>query len=304
MAKTNGDPFFVHQFIKTLCQEGLIRNAAEEKRWHWDEDDISRAEITNNVVELLCLKIRQLSGASQQALTAAACFGNTFEVDVLARVCELPKHEVLAALMPPLKEGLLRPRDMSYKYLDLGEEAEPGADALPPAAGGSRFSFVHDRVQQAAYSLLSDAEPDRLHLAIGRIMLHDLTKAQDESELLFQTLDHLTPRFHLLTNPAEQSLLAGYTLQAAHKALATMAAKTARQCASDGARILGSKGWSDYYELCRDLHRCWAESAYLTGLFDEAEETLATFLVQGSIRRRKEPKDTASRLSSTAISIG
>src|SRR5262249_48966026 len=84
--KTEGNPFFVGQFLRMLHQEGLIVFNRNEARWCWDMAHIRETKITDNVVELMTRQISQLPLPAQTALKLAACLGNTFALDDMALI--------------------------------------------------------------------------------------------------------------------------------------------------------------------------------------------------------------------------
>src|SRR6185503_6232559 len=48
--KTQGNPFFVHQFMVTLSERNLLRFDATAGEWRWDIEGIRSANVTDNVV--------------------------------------------------------------------------------------------------------------------------------------------------------------------------------------------------------------------------------------------------------------
>src|SRR5262249_39296963 len=59
-AKTDGNPFFVIQFLHVLADEGLLAFDHERARWSWDLSGIHAKRYTDNVVELLVGKLTRL----------------------------------------------------------------------------------------------------------------------------------------------------------------------------------------------------------------------------------------------------
>jgi serine/threonine protein kinase len=73
--KTDGNPFFVGQFLKTLHQEKLLSFDANQNQWTFKTDAIARAGMTDNVIDLMTSKIRRLPHHTQSRLMLAACIG-------------------------------------------------------------------------------------------------------------------------------------------------------------------------------------------------------------------------------------
>src|SRR5207245_9545375 len=130
LAKAQGNPFFVGQFLQSLQRDGHRQLDAGTGRWTWQLDAIAATPLADDVVDLLTRRIGRLTPRAQYALTLAACIGSRFERATLALVSEQGDADTAAQLAEASAEGLV-----------MAVAAESG--------GGATFSFVHDRVQQA-----------------------------------------------------------------------------------------------------------------------------------------------------------
>ena len=160
LQKTHGNPFFLNQFLLNLHEEGWLYFDRDERRWAWDLERIRTADATENVVDLMTQKLLRLSPETRRVLEFAAAVGNSFNLKTIAAVGGLGRLETAALLEVPLREGLVVPGDDDYKLIQYLDES---ADAV--------YSFLHDRVQQSAYSLIEEAQRDGVHLEIGRLLL-------------------------------------------------------------------------------------------------------------------------------------
>ena len=151
--KTNGNPFFVNEFLKSLYAESLIRFDPALSAWQWDLEAIKARNITDNVVDLMTEKIQKLKPHAVEALKLSAAMGNRFQLQRLAMVLEKPLVDVAACLDAAVNEGLV---------LTVGKS--DGAVIF------SEYKFSHDRIQQAAYALIPEAERPGVHLKIGRLL--------------------------------------------------------------------------------------------------------------------------------------
>jgi Nif-specific regulatory protein len=251
--KTEGNPFFINMFLKSLYQERLISFDGTSKAWTFDLEKIRALDITDNVVDLMVRRIRKLPATTQSALSLAASIGNHFDVKTLAVIGELTLPETSDALRILMDHGLVL-------TAGEGEEIE-GRKA--------RFRFLHDRVQQAAYSLISEAERPALHLKIGRLLLSTMT-ADEIEENRFEIVDHLNSGASLVTDPAERLRLAELNLEAARKAKRSSAYEPALKYVTAGMAYLPENAWKEKYDLIFSYYLEKGELEYLVAKWDQA----------------------------------
>lgn len=229
LRKTGGNPFFVRQFLRSLHAEGLLFASGGVRRWTWDLGAIEERDITDNVAELLSDRIRVLPDATTDRLQLAACLGNTLTLGDLAEAAGSDATAIGAEIWPAIQAGLLVPLGRAHRWL----EAEvPGLDEVD----GLRIRFLHDRVQQAAYSLRSEDERRPIHLTIAR-RLH---AAQGAEPRLFATARHYGAALALLTDPQERERAARVHLDAGQAARRSNAYGPALQLLERGL-VLASK---------------------------------------------------------------
>ncbi len=260
---TDGNPFFVIQFLKTLHQDGLLDFDYDERRWTYRLERIRDAAITDNVVDLMTRKIRRLPPESQRVLTLAACIGSRFDLATLSTVSELPVEATAATLRLAVEEGLVVVADRS---------SELAADRGPTSASspGSVYGFLHDRVQQAAYALIPDDQKKLIHLTVGRLLLAACGPDVPESRL-FEVVNHLNTGSSLISDATERLAVARLNLAAGRKAKTSTAYDTASAYLDLGIGLLSDDHWDSNYELMFSLHREAAECHYLARRFDVAE---------------------------------
>ncbi len=259
-AKTNGNPFFVGQFVLLLHQQGLLSIDADSGDWRWDTAAIEALEITPNVVDLMINKLGQLPAATQRLLNLAACIGNRFDLAILALISNQEPRDVLNDLWPALMSGLLIPLDDQYR---LSADSERSTAV---------FRFLHDRVQQAAYSLIAADERTRAHLLIGRQWLQTL--ADDVDEHVFDLVNHLNLGHTLITDTNERLQLAELNLLAAQRAKSAIAYDSALRYLDAALDLLSSDERKADRGLALALLREHAECAYLLGQWQAAEASL------------------------------
>jgi predicted ATPase/transcriptional regulator with GAF, ATPase, and Fis domain len=269
LQKTAGNPFFVTQFLKSLYKDGWLKLDHAARCWNFDLDQIGRAQITDNVVELMTKKLRQLAEPTQEAVTLAAAIGNRFSLPVLAVVRQKPLRDVASELWPAIEEGLVLPTTEGYEPLTAATE-----EVLLSAA--PTYKFLHDRVQQAAYALIPAEQKQFVHLRIGRLLLGGAEKLPEEQ--VFEVARHLNLGHELITEEAELTRLVRLNLEAGRKAKESAAFRAALDYFGMGLRLLPDDRWHSHYDLTLALTLEVAEGEYLCGRFEEAEGWFETLL--------------------------
>ncbi|MBD2026356.1 PAS domain S-box protein, partial [Leptolyngbya sp. FACHB-711] len=271
LCKTEGNPFFVGEFLKLLHSENLLTFDAQQLSWQWNLAEIEAQDITDNVVELLLRQLQKLPEATQQILSIAACVGSEFDLETLAfsaernsegTVCEKSPKAVFQDLLEAIQAGLIQPLS------DLDE------DLLV-----QEYKFLHDRVQQAAYALIDESQKQVVHLQIGGNLL-EKTSPEQRSERLFEIIDHLNQGLELVTARSERTEIARLNLRAGQKAKAATAYEAAFKYFTIGLKLLNSESWLSEYDLTLALYSEAAEAAYLQGHFDEMEQLVEVVLAR------------------------
>ena len=263
--KTGGNPFFVSEFMKTLYQESLLRfqppQAGGIGRWEWNVAEIEAMSITENVVELMIGKLQKFPDSTQQVLRLGACLGNQFDLNTLSLIHERESSETFQDLLPAIQEELIKPSSEI-------EAAEIELSNYPLLI--LNYKFLHDRVQQAAYSLIEESKKEAVHLKIGRMLLAS-TPEEYHLDRVFELVDHLNVGRSLITDYRERIYLATLNLEAGKKAKVATAFVAARHYLIAGMDLLTEKAWDDQYNLALLLHRERAEIEYLNGNFEQSE---------------------------------
>ena len=262
MRKTGGNPFFVGQFLTVLSEKELIRYSPEEKRWTWELAAIEFLAVTDNVVDLLIDRLHRFSPETRRLLSLAACIGNTFDLESLERISGEGSGEIYENLLPAPENGLI-----------LGFSQAPQLDN--PTAGASAesgsYKFLHDRVQQAAYALITQKEKQPVHLQIGQTLLKQYAPGKSDA-LLFDIVHHLNLARRLKDGSKERSHLAELNLKAGLKARAASAFEQALEYFTIGLELSGAAAWKRQYPLALSLHEAATEMSWLCGRFELMEK--------------------------------
>src|SRR5712664_2682995 len=250
--KTGGNPFFAIQFFIALADEVLLAFDPVASAWQWNIDRIRAKNYTDNVVDLMAGKLRRFSGITQEALKELACLGNVAEIATLAMVHGETEEAMHAALREAVHAGLVFHQGGAYK-------------------------FLHDRIQQAAYSLIPDEQRANVHLRIGRALLASMT-ADELAEHLFDVANQFSRGSARLVDREEKAQVAAIDLRAGRKAKASAAYASACAYLAAGTALLDERDWSSQYELMFSLWLERAKCEFLTGNFEKAEQLIMELL--------------------------
>lgn len=260
LEKTGGNPFFARQFIQALAADGLLRHDGPEGRWTWDTAAIEARETSSNVVELMLRRLGDLPDGCRALLRLGACMGNRFDLGTLAELRAVPLEEAAEALWPAVSLGLVRPVGRPFRWIEAAADgAVPGG---PDEGTPLQYRFQHDRVQQAADSMLTEAERVEGHVRIGDLLLAELSGSQLE-ERLIEIVNHLNHGRALLRTRAERDRLADLNLRAARIAAASSAYGPALSFVEAGVELLPPDPWAERYGTTHALHVIGAEAAYM-----------------------------------------
>ncbi|MGD1807786.1 trifunctional serine/threonine-protein kinase/ATP-binding protein/sensor histidine kinase [Dapis sp. BLCC M126] len=272
--KTQGNPFFTTQFLKALYEDGWIEFQTQIGYWQCNMAVVQQLALTDDVVEFMALQLQKLSLEIQEVLKLAACIGNKFDLGTLAIVSEQSLADIAPALWKALQEGLILPQGQVYKlYI---EQITPMADGICQTA---TYKFLHDRVQQAAYSLIPEDQKQITHLQIGQLLLHNTSKTERE-ERIFEIVNQLNMGMDLIAEPEQRSELAQLNLIAGRKAKVANAYAASFEYFRVGIKLLASDSWVHSYHLTLALYESAAEAAYLSNNFEEMEQLIEVVLQQ------------------------
>jgi PAS domain S-box-containing protein len=246
--KTAGNPFFLIQFLRAAADEGLLTFEHGRERWSWDLDRIRTKGYTENVADLVVGKLSHLPVEVQNALRRLTCLGAGADVTTLSLLLGTSEEQVHADLWDAVRQ-----------------------DFVERSAG--TYRFIHDRVQEAAYSLIPEDRRAEAHLRIGRLLVAHTPPGKRE-EAIFDIVNQLNRGAALITIPDERDQLAELNLIAGKRAKASTAYSTALTYLVAGTTQLIDHPWERRHDLIFALELNRAECEFLTGELSAAEERL------------------------------
>ena len=256
--KTGGNPFFAIQFVSLLADRGLVAFDAPEALWAWDLTKIKSLKSTDNVANLMAAKVGSLPETTREAIAIAACLGNTAETSILASLLGGSEQDIRAT---------------------LGDAIRAGALVLQ----NDRFDFVHDRIQEAAYSLIPEHERPAMHLRIGRTLASHTIDSKIE-EAVFDIVDHFNRGAALVQSADERSSVARLNLIAGRRAKHATAYQSALMYISAACAMLAADAWREQYGLKFDIEMLRAECELLSGNLEATELVLKDLSVHAKTK--------------------
>lgn len=254
--KTEGNPFFVVQFITALTEESLLTFDPDVPTWRWDIGQTRAKGMTDNVADLMAVKLGRFPQQALEAVKRLACLGNGGKVAVLAMVMGMSDEALHATLRDVVRAGLVLRR-------------------------GTEYSFLHDRVQEAAYALIPEADRPAMHLAIGRALL-SRASADTLEEQIFEIVNQLDRGAPLIESRQEREQLARLNLIAGKRARSSIAYAAARTYFVTGGELIAPYDWEHQYRLVFDFELHTAECELLTGELAAASERLGALALRAS----------------------
>lgn len=247
--KTGGNPLFATQFLQALEDEGLLWFGSPDARWAWDLDRIRARHHSENVVDLLVAQIDRLGPETGLALRQLACIDGDADVSLLADACGWSEGSLHERLREALADGIVI-------YAD------------------ERYAFEHDRLRNAAYSLMSDDDRTATHLKIGR-QLRARFHEQDRDGQIFQTVGQFNRGRRLLHSSEERLEVAGLNLTAARRAKNATAYSSAIAYLDLVDELQPDDRWNVDHSTSFESQIVRSECEMLTGGLDAAERRLA-----------------------------
>ena len=246
--KTDGNPFFLIQFLYALVEEGLLKFDQDNAQWNWDLGRIHAKGYTANVADLMIAKLNGLPDEVRKTLLELACLGNSADLATLSIVLGTSEQQIRENLAEAIRLQLIERLDDRYK-------------------------FVHDRVQEAAYALCPDEDKPALHLRNGMALAARL--APDEtSEKLYVIANQLNRGIAAVARDVEREQIVAINLAAGRRARDAAAYNTALVYLEVAQGLLGDKAHPRCSATAFAVALQRAECEFLVGPLDVAEAQL------------------------------
>lgn len=258
---TQGNPFFVRQFITHMVRKReLVYDLSRNRwqwRWQWRHGATGTEDNQRGVVALLRERLDAYPALTRDTMAAAACIGKRFSLALLAQVLSLPADQVLVTLAPALQDELVLP------IADTDQAHE--------------FRFAHDRVRQTAYALCDRDSAQQLHHTIG-LSIWRMLPPDAVRDAVFSIVDQLNLALPLVTDPALRLDVARLNLLAAKRARASLAYDAKLLYLRAGETCLPEHVWTTHAALAYQLHLSLAETCSVLSLEEPFQHEVRTLL--------------------------
>ncbi|MBN3581361.1 AAA family ATPase [Algoriphagus aestuarii] len=235
--KTSGNPFYVHRFITSLYDKGLVYPDTQKGLWKWKKEEIAIESATENVVDFLMKQMESLPAQVRTYLGTGAAIGNRFSALEMASLFGVSETQFIENLGPAVND--------SFLLFD-----------------GSHYFFVHDRIQQASYLYLKDKK--KIHLEIGEFYESNLDRTKEDWAFLIT--NQLNRAQSLITDSHKQINLAQYNYEAGIKAKDAVAFDESLKLLNQANHLLNDKDpWHTAYDLKWNIISAQIEVEFIAG---------------------------------------
>eukprot|EP00804_Cyclotella_cryptica_P023793 CCRYP_011177-RA/>CCRYP_011177-RA protein AED:0.01 eAED:0.01 QI:5/1/1/1/1/1/2/430/1361 len=258
--KTNGNPYFALEFLRSLIDRNLISYSLRDKHWKWDINRIGAENITDNVLYILTNKMSVLEDSAQTALKVASCFGIHLSMVIAEKLAAAPQFHNLQSTLDQVvvKEG----------FMDFD---------------GINYYFVHDKVREAAYGLIPPVEKDQYHFTIGMALQSNFASLdKEDTSVLFATIDQINRcPLTMFRDDSQRILIANLNYEAGMKAVKFSNFMPAHSYMNAAVSLLPEDSWKSHYDLSLKCNYHFAKAAYSCGYVDQAKEILEEVIEHG-----------------------
>ncbi|MCB1191379.1 MAG: AAA family ATPase [Leptospiraceae bacterium] len=268
LSKTRGNPFFVIEFLKSMYNDKIIYYNSIENSWSWDIARSDSLGITDNVIDLMIKKIRNLSDSAGNLIRLASCISNRFDLNTLSIIHQKSILDTASELDELLKEGLIVPEGISYQFVANDSDASRHI----------HYNFLHDKVLQAAYETIPDGDKENIQLLIGRHLWENTLESELDDRVI-DIVNHYNIGRRLIDDEKEKRKLIELNLKAAKKSKESIAYYSCYEHLYVCIELLPDNSWETMYSITFQVYKFLMEIEYmvngLTGNDSISQEVLA-----------------------------
>lgn len=275
LQKTEGNPFFIRQFLQTLYREKLLRYSEDATRWVWNIKDIEHENIANNVLDHLLQKIAYLSFEAKEFLKSASVIGDYFELEAISQLNKMEDTEVMKVAHELSSEGIV---DFDFSALNLTHSSQQ--DLIHMMEG----HFVHDKIRQASYMMMDEEEKIEKHFSIAREFLSTEPDKVPKNKILYAA-GHIVESIETIKATPLHTMAAHILFQAVQQAKQALAYTEALKYIDAALSLSDEEKWDNEYRSTFELYLSKAEILRLASRYEEAGKIFELLLNRTEIER-------------------
>jgi predicted ATPase len=265
--KTQGNPFYLNQFLLSIYQKGAISYDHLNGKWQWNIEAITKHSMTDNVVDLMIEKFKSLNTETQLLASIASHLGHNFNLRQLSSACKYDTLTTAKILWPLLEAGFILPQDEHYQFIDNESSLLK-----------SHYCFLHDKVQQAAYQLTPVKGREQLLLHIGKHWLENITETELDANL-FTLLHVLNGAINIIDDQTILQKIVSLNLRAGLKSKDAATYNIAANYLRKAKALLTTDSWTHAPQQTLNVYKSLIETEFLAG-----NTTIARSLYLSSIK--------------------
>ena len=300
--KTNGNPFFVLQWMDVLYHKKALQYDFLNVRWQWDIDHvISSTDVSDSVARFVSEKIHQLPNNVQILLELASCLGFQIDMNLLQNVYDV-SSQIYGEVRPD--ETI----DSSISFAEAIDIAKSENLIEINSTTITSLKFSHDRIRQQVYEQINDKQhpigdsaelpttTEVLHYNIGR-HLRNIYGSTSDSPFLLLTADQYNRGSGMIGKSGddeERWVLIQLNVEAGKVARARSADELTCSFLRKAVALTNLNDWrdDDKYDLVLDLYNLLANAEASRG--NEGESSRLIMVIQ---QHARTPRDTAFGLT-------
>ena len=240
--KTDGNPFFIKEFLKSLYQNEIIYF---KEGWNIDFEKGKDTKFTDNVIDIILNNIKKIQPDYLIVLKLASCIGNNFKIELLSILLQKNIGEIEHILNEIINERIIIKLE-------------------------NNFAFLNNKIRETIYSLLDTNEAKQNHYKIAKLLLEEFEKTNNEEEL-FDLVNQFNASKDVITDE-DRNILIKLNVKTGKMAKSQGAFDGALNFFSKAISLLPDDCWEANHDFVIDLFTERAEANYLTINYLEAEK--------------------------------
>ncbi|TGK19945.1 GAF domain-containing protein [Leptospira fluminis] len=282
VAKTDGNPLFLHQFLRSLFRDACLTFNTSTGKYVPEWERIVHRTVTENVLDLVFERILKLPEETALVLRVGACIGARFDLRLLYDYFKDSPNLLVRGIRESVREGILLYQEAgtmlfpALQYITQGKIEDSG---LLSSLSEVRFRFSHDRMSQGISDATDPIERRKIHRRLALILI-EKQKQNGTSSLVLEIASHLVRSQELHEDEENSEDFFRYMVLAGNASKAAAAYESAYSIFSLLSSHLKKRHWNSERKTAFGIMKSLAESAYYLFKKEEAERIVQELLNQ------------------------